>query len=638
MYLRLQTQNQANQNNFNRDELELEYGACKRLYSLAISKLDRDTGGYFVAAGTQFSFSNILEWISNFRFIGGRQWSFDSSEPKIELGAYDIVSKVLRRPYLYKYLQDQSPEKSIIKPRQAELSENSINEILFYCLTRPFTRASHVFPTDGIADGFSIEKINPAIVDSPGIASLTSKFATRRYAFKNGSLYTTVGALKKAGGRAGSRDIVVFDEYDFMPESIMGVYEELMSHSGLRLVRKLSTPTVPLVGIDKAVKQGSMNEWIFNCAKCGEEQFFSFPDNLINFFEADGTEQTRSDYESKLNKVYIGCKKCSSYIDRNSDSYINSAKWIAAKPELEGIRSSYSITAPMLAWKTGKEITRKYHRLSNYTWQFMNEVFGVAYIKGNNRLIKSEILECQRSWNLIRRHIPKMTSKSLGIDWGQTQSWVVLRARGFDPVNPEMSCIAYVEEINRETLINHGINPDNTVLAHVERVCQLVQLFDVQIIVNDANGIGIDRNKELLRRFPNRTWGAFFDTGETTRQMRSSKLIQPLWNSTGRRVTFSKLSKVKEIQNEFRRMAIGIPQYAGDDVEILRKFIDHHMNLGIQPRFNMEAEREYEIVTKFSDDHLFDANMYSSLGFEKLVGLGMEYQSPGVIGGSALMR
>ena len=572
--------------------------------------------------------TDVVSWIQRNRWIDGAPWSFNSLGPRIEYGAHDIKSDKLARDYLLAYLRDQSPEKSVMKNRQSEMTENSINEQLFYLMTRPHTRTSHVFPTDDLGDMVSNEKIGTAIYDSPKLRSQLMQGAVRSYKFRNGSLYTIMGAYKKTGGRAGSRDIVVYDEFDLIPESIVGIYNELMSHSALRLNRFISTPTSPGVGIHKKVSEGSENEWVVKCEACNKEQIFSWPANIIGFFDLLETDRDHPNYEKHLHNVYIGCQKCGKYINRNSEHYRKTALWIPRKPNLVGIKASYYQIGLMIAWKTGKEFLRSYHDLSGYVSQFHNEKLGVAFIKGENRLAEFEVTSCQRNWRMFELRSAALTKVSLGVDWGERSSWLQVHAGNADATRPDMRCLVYAEEINETTLRSFGYGGATT--DHVKRVLQVIDIFQPDIIITDGNGMGMDRAAEIIQKYPRRAWAAFFDTAEMGRQLRQSKLLIPQFTEGTKRVTFSKLNMLKEVQNEFRRGMFGFPKIVDEAAEVLRKFVHHQLGLGIQPRWSTEMDREYEIVVKFGEDHMLDANFYAKLGFDKLTGYGNS-QSPGVI-------
>lgn len=558
-------------------------------------------------------------WVENNRWLEGRPWSYESSGPIIEYGDHDVPSDALRRPYLYQYVNDQCRDRSVIKCRQSEFTENQINENLFYALVHG-AKISHIFPTDELGDSISNEKIKPAIDESPNIEKMLSgQGAVRRYQFRTGGIYTVHGALKRAGGRASSRDTLVFDEYDFMPSDIFGVYEQLLSHSSLHLIRKISTPTVPDVGIDAAVKDGCFFEWEVTCPDCGAKQIMTWPDNCINFFEGVSLEPDDPEYHKRLNQVYIGCRFCKAYLDRNSAHYLHSSRWVPRRPDLVGIRNSYSVTAAMIPWKTGKELLRRFHGLAAYEWQWWNEVFGLAYLKGESRLAESEILACTGRYYMTPARIPVLYNISIGVDWGKKQSWVVVSASGMDAQHPNRRCVVYVEEINEYTLKSHGYA--GTTTDHADRVMELAHIFNADIIVNDANGIGIDRNQLLITNFPDRAWGCFFDTAEYGKNVRRSKKQIPEFSPGKRAITISKVYTIKALQLEFRNRQIEIPAQRGEYADTMRKFIRHSQNLATQPRWDEIYEQEYEIAVKIgAEDHFFDAHMYSKVGWDHLVG------------------
>lgn len=605
----------------------IEQGLSRR--SLLYNRFEKKKSETLKALNTQgVQYRDEIEWVKGNRWIDGKPWSYESPGPKIEYGKYDIRSKKLLRPYLFQLLRDKSPMRSVIKSRQTEMTENHINEALFYILTRSNTRVSHVFPTDSLGYEVSNEKIAVAIRESPLIQKrLYGVGSVQRYMFNNNSLYAITGAYKKGGGRAGSRDIIIYDEWDLISPSIEGVYSAALEHSSLRLVRKVGTPSVPEVGIDKAVKEGSEETWFWKCKKCKIEQDFRWPDNLINYFEIIDYDKDSPEYIKKLDEAYIGCRHCAEYINRNSVWYVKNSRWIAKRPQLSGINASYRMNAFMIAWKTGKELLSAFHGLSSYVWQFFGEKLGLAYLKSESRISEADILKCQRKWRMAVQRTSSMFKVVAGIDWGDKYSYIIISCRGFDNEDKDLRCIVYMEEINDKILKMHGLNGHPT--AHVERAAQVISIFQADVIINDAGGLGVDRSKQLLHKFPLRNWGAFFDTAENIRALKQSRLIVPQWNDSNYKVTFSKVTVLKEVQNAFKMQKIGIPMLYGDEAEIIRKYIRQTMNGAIQPRWNQENEKEIEVYVKLGEDHFGCANLYAAIGDLKLTGLGKNF--PGVV-------
>lgn len=571
--------------------------------------------------------ADILAWVTDNRWIFGKPWSYESAGPKVEWGEYDIRHTIMPRPYQTHYVRDQTDRKASIKPRQSEHTETSINENLYYTNTRPYTNIAHVFPTDEMGDAISNEKIFPAIEQSPKIKENLRSGAVRRYSFINGSMYTIIGALKRAGGRAGSKDIITFDETDNIPESVFGIYEELLSHSPLKLRRYISTGTSPNVGIDALVREGCGYQWEIKCPKCKRVQFFTFPDSLINYFEVAEYAVDNPDYQKRLGKVYIGCKYCKEYIDRAGKYYLTTSRWVAQRPSLVDVFASYYYVAAMIPWKTGREITRRFHELSNYIWQAHNEIWGVAFLKSDQRLEEFEIRACERSWHMFHNRTATMQNVSVGIDWGENSSWLIVIANGIELLIPHKPSIVYIEEINQKTLQENGYSGDKT--DHVKRAKEICDRFAADGIVDDANGLGVDRHAYLVKWYPKRCWGAFFDSAEEGRQIRKSKFLEPVWNNTQRKVTISKVNSWRDIISTVRRAGMCYPNSV-EPTRIVNAFVKHMQSLGIQPRWSTEYEREFEIVVRMNkNDHLACANIYAMAIWNKLIGRRFQH-SPGV--------
>lgn len=576
---------------------------------------------------------DIIRWVAANRWLDGRPWSYESAGPLIHWGKHDVRSNKMYRPYLFAYIRDQCRKKSICKPRQAEMSVNQVNEHLYYALTRPHTRISHVFPVDWMGDEFSIEKIQSAIYESPNlIRRLVTPANVRRYIFDTRSFYYIAGALKKAGGRSGSRDIVTFDELDQIPDSIIAVYLELMSHSALHLERYLSTPTVPLVGIDAMVRQGSEQQWFWFCPKCKKEQQFEWPASLLGYFEpsSGGYDPDDPKYLKRLDEVYLGCRYCGTYADRNGEHYNSTATWRPERGHLVDSNSSWRIVGAMIPWKTGKDLLMKYHQLMRFPDKWYNEVWGIAHLKSGASLSLGEMRRCESTWQMPAVRTANMQHVSMGIDHGETQSWVLITADGFDK-DTHKHCVIYIEEISEKTLRLHGFDKFSG-LEHTRRMKQIIQHWQPEHVVSDAVGIGSDRTISLARSFPRIVYAGFFDTAETSRQLRQSKHITPQWSSEKKRtVTFSKVNTLKDLMNEIRSGRWLVPQCAGDNAETVDLFMRHCTALGIRPQYDDQTDREYEQVVRFQPaDHLMCALMYSRIGWEGLVGM-RRTDFPGII-------
>ena len=571
---------------------------------------------------------DIMEWMEANCYINGKRLSFQSTGPRMELGERDKELTRLLRPYMPRILRDMSDSMAVNKPRQSELTVSHIMKILYYAIVHG-CEVGHFFPSDGVATNVSSEKVGPAITTSPEIREFIKQSSVHRYSFIGGGLYALNGVLDRAAGRAPSRDFLIYDEYDQMSETIIPVLQGMMKHSSWRKEIYISTSTVPEIGIDGKVKEGSNEEWKVKCPKCKLNQTFEFPDNIIGYFDVRDLDINNPEYQKKLNKVYIGCSKCGEYIDRNSVYYVETSKWVPepGKEHLVGHRSSVNLVAAMLPWKTGKEILGTYHRLDSkgFISQFYNEEWGKAYIKGGLRLERSEILQLPMGYKEITARAPMIDKMSMGIDWGEQESWLTIRGKisGFDV----KSSILKLVVINDEFLDLMGFKPRPE--NHVKAVAKLIERYRPEIVVDDANGIGIDRHSWLASQFPGKVFGAFYDTQEKNKS-EQTRLLNPVWSDSQKRVTIPKVKLIKDIMMEIRNQDVSLPEMADD--RPIELHIKHHVNLGVQSRIDLIKDREFQIWVKFGPEHFFDSDIYAKVGLDRLYGEGSTARSdvPGV--------
>jgi len=586
---------------------------------------------------------DIVKFVENNRWILGAPWSFESGGPRMKWGVNDEVEETMPRPYLFQPLRDNTQYVAYIKCRQSEFTENHINKSLFYAITKR-ARITHIFPTDDTAKAVSNEKIIPAIEESPKLRQRAKKIAVFSTQFQNSGIYNVTGALKKAQGRGQSPDILIWDEWDLIPEGIRGPYKESLSHSKFQYEWFISTPTSLGTGIDAKFAEGTGYRWFFKCPKCGKVQQWEWPDNLWwkdgrkkrkiidldNLYEPTTINSDDPEYHRQVDKVYLGCSNqdCGEYINRARPYYVDGGFWEPERKALIDHFASYSVVAGMIPWKTGKELLYQWHTYRRYEWQFYNEVWGIAYQKSGSRLSVNDLQNdyVMRKWRMSMGYVSTMRNISIGIDWGSvTGSWLTVRATGFDPEKPELSCVVYVEHINEENLQALGYTGkiENQDEEHVARVIKLAEIFQANIIINDANGMGIDRHLKLKRRFPTKVWGAWWNTAEQKSQLTGTIQINNMHvepnfqkgkNGEAGKVTMSQIQMVRMIQREYKEGDTGIPMIVGEEAKIINTFIQHHTNLGIQPLWDAKYDREYEAIRQYGEHHLMDADMYARVG------------------------
>jgi hypothetical protein len=280
----------------------------------------------------------------------------------------------------------------------------------------------------------------------------------------------------------------------------------------------------------------------------------------------------------------------------------------------------------MLPWKTGREVLYKYHTF-RFVHQFYNEVLGYAYVPEDANIPRSTVEACSNP-NIVNTYsrIASLRDVAVGVDWGDV-SWVVVMARGV-PGDPGKPHVVYIERIDKESLKLHGLGEDG--FSHAKRVAQIMDRFKGAILVNDANGIGADRNSYLIRRYKGRAWGCFYDTAEIQRQKRKTKTIEPQWQRHQGRVTVSRTGTLKLMLAMFRESEIVYPRID----PLITQFVNHVCALGVEQREDALTGAVFEVVGRVGPDHFAHALNYAKIGYDHISGKEHGGGTPGVIGRS----
>lgn len=568
----------------------------------------------------------IWDWIKENRIVFGEPWNWNYSKLPIKPGKYDRKYLKLRedknrfyltkapRPYLRQYINDDSPIKSCIKCRQSEFTENEININLYYASTHKYYNIRHLFPTAGVAKKVAKERIDIAVNTSPNLKKRILKpYNITEKHFHGHSFYTVDGAFNEFGGRGPNSDRIVFDEYNFHNPKIKEVYSASTDHSqhgGQQIY--ISTPTFPNMGIDKEYQDGCQYKWFFTCPGCKMEQDFQFPYNIINFVEK-GSALNREKEDELLDNAYIGCRYCKRYIDRGGKYYTEKSRWMAKFPKRKN-NSSYSVLGFMLPWVSGKALNEEYLRM-RFINQFYNEKIGVSFIGDSSRVLKQEVEACQDfGFRNIMRANEEAKNVSIGIDWGAEESWLIAVADGIGvKEEKDIMRILFAFRINKESLAKHGFGIESN--NHVKLAMKVIDIMRANLIINDANGIGIRDNATLYKKYGAKSFGAFYDTKERDLSKINKSSIIVKFNDSSGTVTIPRTVELTATMDIFKNKEPKIPKI---ETKTLWLFVDHIHSLASTSYYDEENDRVVIIVGHIGPDHFAHAFTYARVGYEKL--------------------
>lgn len=230
----------------------------------------------------------------------------------------------------------------------------------------------YLFPSKSDVTDFSKGRIDPLIQENPDTIGswIRDTDAANIKRIWNAFLYLR-GMKSRVGLKSVPADLIIFDELDEAPQNAIDMAMERMAHSEYKEVMKLSNPTLPDYGIDKAFQETDQRYWLLRCEKCGEYTCLenTFPHCLI---EANG-------------KVIRACSKCKGELNPAV------GEWVAKKPSITDKRG-YHYSQLFSQFVDPREILHQFRTTTNLT-DFYNLKIGIAYVEAQNRLSIQEVLD-----------------------------------------------------------------------------------------------------------------------------------------------------------------------------------------------------------------------------------------------------
>jgi len=275
----------------------------------------------------------------------------------------------------------------------------------------------YIFPTDKLVQRFSQSRFTPLLIDNPILRKYignTDNMSLKRVGKAN--LYF-VGARvtqKIAGEQKSSAslksepvDCIVEDEYDEIDQDMSALAQARMDHSHIKHRARISTPTIPGYGIDRAYNDESDQQvWMIYCSHCHSftclEQ--EFPDCLRTL--KDGT-------------VYRACKHCGREI------HPRDGHWVPMVPSRSEECRGRWISQLNSTFTEPKTILAEFRDPPNGDIGLVyNRRLGMAYLAAENQLVPTDL------WPLLSRDLPQMVNhpgpSAMGVDIGTRMNVVIM--------------------------------------------------------------------------------------------------------------------------------------------------------------------------------------------------------------------
>lgn len=260
------------------------------------------------------------------------------------------------------------------KAAQLGLTSKAMLKAIHSARYRNYRGILYLFPNKTDVTDFSKGRIDPLINDNSETIGkwLKDTDSANIKRIWNCFLYLR-GMTSRVGLKSVPADFIIFDELDEAPQNAVDMAMERMGHSEFKEVFKLSNPTLPDYGIDKAFQETDQQYWLLKCERCREYTCLedTFPGCLLEV--DDG-------------RVIRACQnpRCRGELNPSI------GEWVAKRPSITDKRGRH-YSQLFSHFVEPAAILHQFRTTSNLT-DFYNLKIGVAYVEAHNRLTVQEVL------------------------------------------------------------------------------------------------------------------------------------------------------------------------------------------------------------------------------------------------------
>ena len=379
-------------------------------------------------------------------------------------------------------IYDTSSRRILLKcARQVEKSTLLGNISLAYMSLIPAFPVLYVNSSATQSKTFSSDRIKDPIATSPILRRFTTTMLSSNILekqFINRSKITMRYAFLNADRTRGIPAwMLCIDEIQDILGTNIPVIEQCLSHAPEHWKRYIYAGTPK--SLDNTIEdywanRSTQNEWaVPHDCKGGDTGRFW---NILG--------------EKNIGKKGLICSNCGTLIDPQSSD----AQWarMVDYDEVETPWEGYRIPQLMVPWKKWSEILHDYN---NYPRdRFYNEVLGISFDSGLRPLTRGQVrAACNPELSMVDiehyRNLSYSQPVFAGIDWGTGENSYSVISLG-----------TYVEGVFRIFFIHRFIGEDVEPDRQIARICELIEYFNVAIVMADYGG-GFYPNNTLTRRF-----------------------------------------------------------------------------------------------------------------------------------------
>ena len=498
-----------------------------------LAELDRMLGAYQARAKRV---PPLQEWVAaNKIVLDGKPFTFD------------------RHEYLIGPYSDQHPDQVEMKATQMGLTSKAMLRTMHSARYGDYRGILYLFPSKSDVLDFSKGRISPLIADNP---DTIGKWVTETDSAGIKKVWNTFLYLRGMRSRVGLKsvpaDLIVYDELDEAPQKGIDMAQERMAHSEIKESLKLSNPTIPDYGIDKAFQGTDQRYWLLKCPACGHYTCLedTFPGCLV---ETGG-------------RVIRACERCQSELDPAV------GEWVPKHPRVTDQRG-YHYSQLFSSYVEPVDILKQFRTTTNLQ-DFYNLKIGNAYIEAENRLSLEEVLHLCGSEGIASSSPGPC---SMGVDQGKDLH-VVIGKRGVD---------------RPDSVIHLGVYKD------WEELDRLMVNFNVERCVVDA--LPETRNaRAFAERYKGKVYLNYYQVGQKGGYA---------WNEGTLTVACNRTESLDESHNQVMFRKIFLPKECG----VVKDFAQHMHNVAKKLEEDDDTGSKRYVYVKLGTDHFRHAFNYECM-------------------------
>lgn len=299
--------------------------------------------------------------------------------------------------YLYDIYRDSSKYLCCLKAGQIGFSTMAILKTIWLADTRKID-IGYILPTVEMVQKFVGSKVNRMAQQNKVVSDLMKDKDSITQKQIGQSFIHYLGAQTDTAPIMLSLDMLVADEYDKAPQSVLETYDSRLQHSKFGYKWVFSNPTIPDFGVDTFWRQSDQKKWHV-VHSCGRE--FVLDESCI-------------DYEQQK---FI-CAACKGII---TDEDRRMGEW---KATAQGKWSGYWIPLWVNPMIDAEKITE--YKKTKSPEYFANFVAGLPYTGSGNKVNASTIIKC------ISPKVNDQTDRVIiGVDTGLPIHYTLCNKQGF---------------------------------------------------------------------------------------------------------------------------------------------------------------------------------------------------------------